>query len=200
MRKWLAIIGLVLGAYQAAYAHTVVVLGDSISAAFGMDTEQGWVTLLQKRLKDEGKDWQIVNASVSGDTTAGGLARVSSLLEEHQPSWLVLELGGNDGLRGLPLNQVQQNLSMIMHKAQQAGSQVLLLGMQLPPNYGPRYTQGFVEIYPALANQYKSPLVPFLLEGVGGVEGMMQSDGIHPSVLAQPILLENVWTVWKERL
>lgn len=201
MKRWLAVIALVaLSAVQPVCANNLLIVGDSISAAFGLDTEQGWVQLLKNRLKEQGYSHQVHNASVSGDTTSGGLARLPKLLAEHQPKVVIIELGGNDGLRGQPLGQVQQNLSRMTELAQQAGAQVLLLGMQLPPNYGPRYTQGFAALYPKIAAEYEAALVPFFLEGVGGVLGMMQGDGVHPSAQAQPILLENVWTVLKDQL
>lgn len=201
MRRWLRVVGwLLFSTCNLANAQNILVLGDSISASFGMDSQQGWVSLLEKRLDQEGISATVVNASISGETSAGGLSRLPSLLSTHQPRWLILELGGNDGLRGTPLLQVQQNLSTMIRHAQQSGAKVLLLGMQLPPNYGPRYGQGFADLYPRLAKRHDILLVPFFLEGVGGVSAMMQGDGIHPTVQAQPILLENVWTVLKEHL
>ncbi len=178
---------------QAALAGTVLVLGDSISASFGLDTRQGWVSLLEKRLAERGFAHRVVNASITGDTSAGGAARLPGLLAEHHPDWVILGLGGNDGLRGQPPAQLQQNLAAIIDKAQASGAQVVLLGMLMPPNYGVRYTTAFAQVYATLAEEKEVAFVPFFLEGVGGVPGMMQSDGIHPRLQAQPVLLENVW-------
>ncbi|MCQ4347391.1 arylesterase [Pseudomonas stutzeri] len=194
MRTWLmrGCLGLLLLAQNAA-AGTLLVVGDSISAAFGLETRQGWVSLLAERLQREVPHWQVVNASVSGDTTAGGLARLPALLESHSPQLVLIELGGNDGLRGLPPGQVQQNLAGMIAQSREAGAKVVLLGMKLPPNYGQRYASAFEQVFHDLAQKKQVPLVPFFLEGVGGVEGMMQADGIHPSAAAQPVLLENLW-------
>lgn len=178
---------------QGAWAGTLLVVGDSISAAFGLDSRQGWVALLEKRLQNEGFDHQVINASISGDTSAGGLARLPALLAEHRPDVVIIELGGNDGLRGQPPMQLQQNLASMVEKSQQAGAKVLLLGMKLPPNYGVRYTTAFAQVFSDVAQAKQVTLVPFFLEGVGGVPGMMQADGIHPNVTAQPVLLENAW-------
>ena len=178
---------------QGAWAGTLLVVGDSISAAFGLDSRQGWVALLEKRLQDEGFDHRVINASISGDTSAGGLARLPVLLAEHRPDVVIIELGGNDGLRGQPPMQLQQNLASMVEKSQQAGAKVLLLGMKLPPNYGVRYTTAFAQVFTDVAQAKQAAMVPFFLEGVGGVAGMMQADGIHPSVPAQPVLLENAW-------
>ena len=178
---------------QGAMAGNVLVVGDSISAAFGMDTRQGWVALLEKRLTEGGFTQQVINASISGDTSAGGLARLPTLLAQHQPELVIIELGGNDGLRGQAPAQLQQNLAAMVDRSRAAGAKVLLLGMQLPPNYGQRYTRAFAAVYENLATEKQVPLVPFFLEGVGGVAGMIQADGIHPTVSAQPRLLDNVW-------
>lgn len=185
---------------QGALAGTVLVVGDSISAALGLDTRVGWVALLQKRLQEGGFQHQVVNASISGDTSAGGLARLPALLARHSPRVVILELGGNDGLRGQPPAQLQHNLASMAQQSQQAGAKVLILGMQLPPNYGQRYTQAFAQVYSDLASAQKLPLVPFFLEGVGGVPGMMQADGIHPAAAAQQRLLDNVWPSLKPLL
>ncbi|WP_397378444.1 arylesterase [Pseudomonas sp.] len=201
MRAWL--IGTALSLLlcgSSAYAGTLLVVGDSISAAFGMDTRQGWVALLEKRLDEQGFDHQVVNASISGDTSAGGAARLPALLAEHQPELVIIELGGNDGLRGQPPAQLQQNLAAMVQASQQKGAQVLILGMQLPPNYGQRYTTAFAAVFPQVASEFSVPLVPFVLEGVGGVPEMMQADGIHPTAEAQPRLLENVWPTLKPLL
>jgi acyl-CoA thioesterase-1 len=201
MRAWLisAAFGLMVWG-QAALADTVLVVGDSISAAFGLDTRQGWVSLLEKRLAEQGFAYRVVNASISGDTSAGGAARLPRLLAEHQPNLVIIELGGNDGLRGLPPAQLQQNLAAMVDASRDSGAQVLLLGMLLPPNYGVRYTTAFAEVFSRLAEEQQIPLVPFFLEGVGGVPGMMQADGLHPTAQAQPVLLENLWPTLKPLL
>lgn len=178
---------------QGALAGTVLVVGDSISAALGLDTRVGWVSLLQKRLNEGGFEHRVVNASISGDTSAGGLSRLPKLLAQHSPSVVIIELGGNDGLRGQPPAQLQQNLASMARKSQEAGARVLILGMQLPPNYGRRYTQAFAQVFSDVASAQQLALVPFFLEGVGGVPGMMQADGIHPAAKAQQRLLDNVW-------
>lgn len=204
MKKWLSKIALVaylaVGLVSAAFAQTVLVVGDSISAAYGLETQQGWVALLEQKIKQANISARIVNASISGDTTAGGLQRLPQLLAEHQPSVVVLELGGNDGLRGLSLDAMHANLQQMIELAKAQQAQVVLLGMQLPPNYGPRYTQNFAQVYQQLATEHEIRLVPFFLEGIGGVAGMMQADGIHPVAEAQPILLANVWPILEQVL
>lgn len=194
MRTWWlrGCLGLLLLA-QNATAGTLLVVGDSISAAFGLETRDGWVSLLAERLRDEAPQWQVVNASVSGDTSAGGLSRLPTLLAAHAPQLVLIELGANDGLRGQPPAQLQQNLAAMIAQSRAVGAQVVLLGMRLPPNYGPRYTGAFERVYVELAQREAVPLVPFLLDGVGGVSGLMQADGLHPTAAAQPILLENLW-------
>ncbi|MBJ2348106.1 MULTISPECIES: arylesterase [Pseudomonas] len=201
MRVWFLSAGLALMCMaQNAAAGTVLIVGDSISAAFGLDTRQGWVSLLEQRLKTEGFDDKVVNASISGDTSAGGLARLPALLSAHKPELVILELGGNDGLRGQPPTQLQQNLAAMIDSSRASGAKVLLLGMQLPPNYGRRYTDAFARVYSTLAEEKNVPLVPFFLKEIGGVPGMMQGDGLHPSVAAQGKLLENVWPTLKPLL
>lgn len=201
MRAWLmgGCLALLLITQQAA-AQTLLVVGDSISAGLGLDTSQGWVNLLDKRLKEQGFDYRVVNASISGDTTAGGLARLPALLSEQKPALVVIELGGNDGLRGMAPAQLQQNLNAMVQQSRQAGARVVLLGMRLPPNYGQRYTDAFAKVFQSVANEQKIALVPFFLDGVGGVQDMMQADGIHPAVAAQPRLLDNVWPTLKPLL
>ena len=196
--RWIGLALLLLAAPLRAEVWLVV--GDSISAAFGLDTAQGWVALLQKRLDQQGRSIQVVNASISGDTSAGGLARLPALLAKHRPALVMIELGGNDGLRGTPLTQLQQNLAGMISASQTSGAQVMLLGMRLPPNYGKRYTEGFAGVYEQLAATHQVPLLPFFLEGVGGVPGLMQADGIHPTADAQPRLLDNVWPLLEARL
>ncbi|POF39721.1 arylesterase [Pseudomonas laurylsulfativorans] len=201
MRVWFLSAGLALMCMaQNAAAGTVLIVGDSISAGFGLDTRLGWVSLLEQRLKREGFDDKVINASISGDTSAGGQARLPTLLAEHKPQVVILELGGNDGLRGLLPTQLQQNLASMIQQSQEAGAKVLLLGMRLPPNYGVRYTTAFAEVFPKVAKENDIPLVPFLLEGIGGVPSMVQSDGIHPTAEAQSRLLDNVWPMLKPLL
>ncbi len=172
---------------------TILVLGDSLSAAFGIPQNRGWVALLQARLKHAGYPHKVVNASVSGETTAGGAARAEKLLATYMPQILVLELGSNDGLRGLSLNIMKTNLNKIITQAKQHNTQVVIIGMQLPPNYGPAYTRMFHDIYKQLARTHQLPWVPFLFAGLEDNTKYFQSDKLHPTALAQPILLDNVW-------
>jgi len=172
---------------------TILVFGDSLSAAFGIRPEQGWVTLLSQRVRDQAYGYQVVNASVSGETTEGGLERLPRALQLHRPSVVVLELGANDALRGLPLSTTRANLGKMIELAQGAGARVLLVGIRIPPNYGPRYTEEFASIFPALAGQYHLPLVPFLLQDVALNPARMQEDGMHPNATGEPTVLENVW-------
>src|ERR1700678_2846375 len=172
----------------------ILVFGDSISAGYGLaHVEQGWVELLKMRLKDEGYGYQVINASVSGETTAGGLARLPRALELHHPKILVLELGGNDGLRALPIAQMRSNLAQMVDLATAAGAKVLLLGMRMPPNYGAEYTEQFSASFSELARDKKLQLVPFLLNDIALSPNLMQDDGIHPNEFGQPKLLANVW-------
>ena len=179
-----------------ALPRKILVLGDSISAEYGMARGAGWVALLQKKLTAEKRPWQVINASISGDTTAGGRARLAQQLAQHQPQVLIVELGGNDALRGLPLQQTQANLAAMTEMAQKAGARVLLLGMQVQPNYGADYSRAFAQTFADVAKAKKTALVPFLLKGVGDVpesQKWFQSDRIHPNAQAQPLLLANVW-------
>ena len=178
-----------------AAARTLLVVGDSLSAAYGMEVDNGWVHLLQQRLRAEGLDYRVVNASLSGDTTAGGLARLPRLLRQHRPELVIVALGANDGLRGLPLAEMKRNIDAMIRKAREAGARVLLVGMALPPNYGRRYTEGFARVYKDLARARRVPLVPFLLDGVAIRPEYMQPDRYHPNAKAQPLMLENVWKV-----
>ncbi|MBD9589357.1 arylesterase [Pseudomonas sp. PDM03] len=201
MRVWFLSAGLALMCMaQNAAAGTVLIVGDSISAGFGLDTREGWVSLLEQRLKREGFDDKVINASISGDTSAGGRARLPALLAEHKPELVILELGGNDGLRGMLPIQLQQNLAAMINSSKASGAKVLLLGMQLPPNYGARYNKAFAEAFSNVATEKKIPLVPFFLDGVGGHPDLMQSDGLHPTAGAQDKLLENVWPTLKPLL
>lgn len=178
----------------------ILVMGDSLSAGYGIDVQEGWVTLLEERLSEQGFPHQVVNGSVSGETSGGGLNRLPRLLEQHEPSWVILELGGNDGLRGYPVSDLRGNLEEIVAMSRDSGADVLLLGMQIPPNYGPRYTRQFAEVYPALAEELDLALVPFMLEGVATDSTLMQRDGIHPNADAQPLILETVWPVLHPQL
>jgi acyl-CoA thioesterase I len=171
----------------------ILVWGDSLSAAYRMEEPQGWVALLQNRLAEQGVSWQVVNGSVSGETTAGGLARLPAMLESTGPDIVILELGGNDGLRGLPVPAVRNNLTRMIELSLEAGARVLLAGIQIPPNYGPRYTGPFYAQYRELAEQYGLPLIPFLLEGIADNPAFMQDDGIHPTAEAQPMIVDIVW-------
>lgn len=201
MRMWFLSAGLALMCMaQNAAAGTVLIVGDSISAGFGLDTRKGWVALLEQRLKNEGFDDTVVNASISGDTSAGGLARLPAALAAHKPEVVIIELGGNDGLRGQPPAQLQQNLASMIQQSRDSGAKVLLLGMQILPNYGKRYVEAFNKVFGDVAQEKKVPLVPFFLEGVGGHPELMQADGLHPAVGAQDKLLENVWPSLKPLL
>ncbi len=175
-----------------ANEQNILVLGDSISAAYGMSLEQGWVAQLAARLREQPVQTNVVNASISGETTAGGLRRLPALLQEHQPKVVILELGANDGLRGFPLKTLHDNLTQLVQLSQQAGARVILLPMEIPPNYGPRYTMGFRESFTLVAKSTDSVLAPFLLDGIATDPKFMQSDGIHPTVAAQTLILDNV--------
>jgi acyl-CoA thioesterase I len=177
----------------AAAGPTILVFGDSLSAAYRLRPEQGWVALLDERLRSQGYGYQVVNASVSGETTVGGLQRLPRALDEHHPTIVVLELGANDALRGLPLDVAKNNLARMIQMIEAARARTLLVGMRIPPNYGPRYTNDFVRMYSALSEQYAVPLVPFLLESVALDTALMQDDGLHPNARAQPALLDTVW-------
>jgi acyl-CoA thioesterase I len=169
------------------------VYGDSLSAAYGMPEQRGWVALLEERLQRERPDYSVANASISGETTAGGLARIGKVLERQKPAIVVLELGANDGLRGLPVAAMKQNLSAIIEQSQKAGAKVLLVGMRLPPNYGDPYTKAFERAFTDLAKSHRTALLPFLLEGFGDKVELFQPDRIHPTEAAQPAVLKNVW-------
>lgn len=177
-----------------------MVFGDSLSAGYGVESGSGWVDLLKQRLSEKQLPYQVVNASISGDTSAGGLSRIAAELKRHRPDILILELGANDGLRGLPLKAMKNNLSSIIRQAKETGAQVLLLGMQMPPNYGPRYTERFSAIYGELAKEQQLPLVPFLLKKVALDPALMQPDNLHPNSKGQPLLLEMVWPVLQPML
>lgn len=172
------------------FAKTVMVLGDSISAGYGIEPQQAWVNLLQKRLDQQyPKQHKVVNASVSGETTSGALARLPKLLKTHKPNVVVIELGGNDGLRGQPPQMIQKNLAQLIQQSQKANATVVVLGMKIPPNYGTAYSKAFENNYKMVSQQYKVKLLPFFLEGVAGNKSLMQKDLVHPNGKAQPILL-----------
>jgi acyl-CoA thioesterase-1 len=177
----------------AAQSKVILVYGDSLSAGYGIRVEQGWVSLLAQRTQKEGYGFRVVNASVSGETTAGGLSRLPHTLAVQQPSIALLELGANDGLRGLPLDLTRGNLDQMITLLQNQHVAVLLLGLRMPPNYGERYTTVFANMYQQLAAAHKIALLPFLLEGVALTPGLMQADGLHPNEQGQPLLLDNVW-------
>ncbi|HEY6451771.1 MAG TPA: arylesterase [Steroidobacteraceae bacterium] len=174
-------------------APVILVFGDSLSAAHGLSIEQGWVSLLGQQIEREGYGFRVVNASVSGETTAGGLARLPRALDMQRPRIVVLELGANDGLRGLPLNITRENLDRMLSLLQRRHIAVLLLGVRLPPNYGERYTSGFTALYRGLADAHHVALLPFLLENVALDPALMQADGLHPNAKGEPLLLANVW-------
>ncbi len=202
MNRLFVLVVLVLAAFSArADSAAILVFGDSISAGFGLaDVETGWVSLLRTKLKDEGYGYQVINASVSGETTAGGLARLPRALAVHHPAVVILELGGNDGLRALPVAAMRANLAKLIGLSRTAGAAVLLLGMRIPPNYGPEYTEQFQSAYVKLGQELGVPVLPFLLSDIALNPALMQADGIHPDALGQPHLLANVWPVLKPLL
>ena len=167
--------------------------GDSLSAAYGIPRDRGWVALLERRLASEGYDYSVANASISGEITSGGLARIAKVLAQTRPAVVILELGANDGLRGLPVAEMKKNLAAMIARARKAGARVLLVGMRMPPNYGPDYTEAFAAAYAGLARRERVALVPFLLEGIAAQPGLFQADGMHPNEAGQPLLLDNVW-------
>jgi len=196
------LLGLMVLFGSAAHAESpvILVLGDSLSAGYGIPVEKGWVNLLQRRLVERGFPYRVVNASISGDTTSGGLSRLPAALELHRPAIVVLELGANDGLRGQPPMAMSRNLSQMIERSQQAGARVLLAEMRIPPNYGPLYAQKFQATFGELAQHYAIPLIPFLLDGVAGNPALIQDDGLHPRAEAQPRILDNVWAVLEPAL
>jgi acyl-CoA thioesterase-1 len=202
----LALAPLALGfpAARAAAAQPVIlVVGDSLSAEYGLARGTGWVALLEQRLHDERMSARIVNASVSGDTTAGGRSRVPGLLAAHKPTHVIIELGGNDALRGLPLSMTKANLAEMVRAAKAGGASVLLVGMQVPPNYGRKYADDFAAVFGAVARSERVPLVPFLLHGIAdapNAQALFQADRIHPTAAAQPTMLDNVWPVLRSLL
>jgi acyl-CoA thioesterase-1 len=176
-----------------AQAATLLVLGDSLSSAYGIGPREGWVTLMEERLKQQKFDYNVVNASISGETTSGGAARIDEALARTRPALVIVALGGNDGLRGLPVSQIKANLTHIVENAKRRGARVLLLGIRMPPNYGPQYVREFEAVFTEVARRHKTPLVPFMLQGVAEQRDLMQPDNIHPTAAAQPVILETVW-------
>jgi len=197
LRRFLLVALAVFPIWGCSSAHsasnTILVLGDSISAEYGLARDTGWVALLQQRLQSQNNSARLINVSISGETTSGGRARLPALLQQHRPSVVIIELGGNDGLRGLPVSTVQANLRAMILAARNAKSKVLLVGMRIPPNYGRTYTEQFSGMYGKLAKETGAELVPFLLEGFGDNSDMFQPDRIHPVAAAQPLMLDNVW-------
>jgi len=188
---------LLLAALDASGAEppTILVFGDSLSAGYGIDVDQSWTRLLQARLEDQGYEHRVVNASISGETTEGGASRIASALEDFDPALIILELGGNDGLRGFPPARMEANLDRIISASKASGADVVMLGIRIPPNYGPRYREAFEDVYRKLADKYDVPWVEFFMENIAMNEELMQGDGIHPNAAAQPILLDNAWPV-----
>ena len=182
-----------LGPVVASPAPVILVWGDSLSSAYGMPLESGWVQLLQRRLREQGYPHRVVNGSVTGETTSGGLARLPAALQQHRPALVLIELGGNDGLRGLPLKQLRANLAAMVRHSRAAGAQALVFEMQMPPNYGAAYTQGFARAFGEVARQESAHLVPFFLAPIADDEKWFQQDGIHPSIAAQPLMLDAAW-------
>jgi acyl-CoA thioesterase-1 len=179
---------------------TIVVFGDSLSAAYGIQQYEGWVSLLQQRITKQKLNYQVINASISGETTSGALSRNSDMLNSQKPSIVIIELGANDGLRGLSIIEASNNLEAMIQQAKKNNIKVLLLGMKIPPNYGIKYSRQFSENYQNLANKYSLELVPFFLEGVAGNPDLIQADGLHPTAAAQEKLLENVWPILNKML
>jgi acyl-CoA thioesterase-1 len=179
----------------SAQEPTILIVGDSLSAGYGIDVDQSWATLLQLRLEEQGYEHRVVNASIGGETTEGGATRISQALETFSPALVILELGGNDGLRGIPANRMQDNLESIILKSEASGAAVVMLGIQIPTNYGRRYREAFEKVFRDLATQHDIPWIEFFMEGIALNEDLMQSDGIHPNAVAQPLLLDNAWPI-----
>jgi acyl-CoA thioesterase I len=196
-KRLIALLALTALCLPAAFGagQTIVVVGDSLSSGYGMAAEQSWVAMLEDRLQAEGYGYQVVNASIAGDTSAGGLARLPRLLELHDPELVVIELGGNDGLRGQPVAALRDNLAKMIELSRASGARVVLAGIQIPPNYGPAYTQALAAVYPELANKFDAALIEFLLADVALNRELMQPDGIHPNAAGQKIVFGNVWRI-----
>ncbi|MDH3804329.1 MAG: arylesterase, partial [Gammaproteobacteria bacterium] len=201
MRRFIALSFLLLAINaNGAETPTVLVFGDSLSAGFGIDVDQSWTALLQTRLERQGYEHRVVNASISGETTEGGAARIERALENFDPALIILELGGNDGLRGFPPSRMKGNLDKIVRTSKASGAAVVLLGIRIPSNYGQRYTESFDNVYRELATELEIPWIEFFMDGVALNEELMQADGIHPNAAAQPILLDNAWPIINREL
>jgi acyl-CoA thioesterase-1 len=201
MRKLLTILFLVSAtAAQATTSPTILIFGDSLSAGYGIDVDQSWGALLQQRLAEQGYVHRVVNASISGETTEGGVAQIDRAIEDFSPQLIILELGGNDGLRGFPPSRIKENLGAIAQRARDSGAEVVLLGIRIPPNYGPRYTQAFEAVYSEIARELDIRWIEFFMEGVALNDDLLQEDRIHPNAAAQPILLDNAWPVIRDTL
>ena len=194
------IVSLLLSNIALASSSTLLVMGDSLSAAHNLRPEDGWVSLLKNQFAKSHPDIKVVNASVSGETTQGGLSRFNQLLTQYKPSWVILELGANDALRGYPLNQTTKNLETMVNQARQANAKVLLIGNQIPQNYGKRYTEMFFNLYRDIATQFKLAYVPFMLDGVALNKNLMQADGLHPNAKGQRVVLQNILPQLRELL
>jgi len=194
MRRFFAFLLLLIYAQaHATETPTVLVFGDSLSAGYGIDVDQSWAALLQTRLTDQGYEHQVINASISGDTTESGAARIALAIASFEPSLIILELGGNDGLRGIPADRMRENLHKIIRTSKDSGAAVVLLGIRIPPNYGQRYIEDFDNVFRELAIELDVPWIEFFMDGVALNDELMQSDGIHPNAAAQAILLDNAW-------
>jgi len=185
---------------QAANAPTVLVFGDSLSAGYGIDVDQSWPALLQSRLESQGYEHRVINASISGETTEGGVTRIASTLKNFHPDLVILELGGNDGLRGFPTERMKANLQTIIEESKASGAAVIMLGIRIPTNYGPRYTGAFENVYRELADESGVLWIEFFMEGIALDKELMQDDGIHPNARAQSILLNNAWPIIRQAL
>jgi acyl-CoA thioesterase-1 len=191
--RLLLLLALLAPPAMAASRGTILVFGDSLSSAYGIGEKEGWVALLQERLRKSGPDYSVANASISGETSSGGASRIAAALAQHKPKVVVIELGANDGLRGLPVAQMKENLTRMIAAAQKSGSKVLLVGMRMPPNYGPAYTKSFEDAYRDVAKQHRVALLPFFFESIAVGRKYFQPDQIHPTSEAQPLLMESVW-------
>ncbi len=183
------------GAAGSADNPTVLIFGDSLSAGFGIDVDQSWGALLQSRLESQGYEHRVINASISGETTEGGVARIGAALERFQPALIILELGANDGLRGFPAERLRGNLDKIVVASKDSGAAVVLLGIRIPPNYGARYTEAFENTFRDVAIEHDIPWIEFFMEGIALNDELLQADGLHPNLKAQPLLLENAWPI-----
>lgn len=201
MYRFLTIVFLLVAATaRGADAPTVLIYGDSLSAGYGMEIDQSWVALLQKRLQLQGYEHRVVNASITGETTEGGAARITQALESFTPALVILELGGNDGLRGIPTERMKGNLQTIIQSSKSSGAAIVLLGIRIPPNYGQKYIENFDNVYRELADELDVPWIEFFMEGIALNDNLMQADGIHPNAAAQSLLLDNAWPIISQAL